>query len=73
MITVRLHDSVARATLAAGAAAVAGLFFPAALAAALMALAVGVAVVPPTNLAVGSDGDPVGAGRGCRWADRRAE
>ncbi|HEY2748748.1 MAG TPA: hypothetical protein VGL86_29210 [Polyangia bacterium] len=47
----RLHDSVARATLAAGAAAVAGMFLPAALAAALMALAVGVAVVPPTNLA----------------------
>src|SRR3954470_21663511 len=50
----RLHDSVARATLAAGAAAVAGLFLPASLAAALMALAVGVAVVPPTNLASAS-------------------
>ncbi|HXU67741.1 MAG TPA: hypothetical protein VN947_00355 [Polyangia bacterium] len=49
-----LHDSVARATLAAGAAAVAGLFLPASLAAALMALAVGVAVVPPTNLASGA-------------------
>jgi hypothetical protein len=47
----KLHDSVARATLAAGAAAVAGLFLPASLGAALMALAVGVAVVPPTNLA----------------------
>ena len=46
----RLHDSVARATLAAGAAAVAGMFLPASLGAALMALAVGVAVVPPTSL-----------------------
>ncbi|HEX6838387.1 MAG TPA: hypothetical protein VF334_17545, partial [Polyangia bacterium] len=45
-----MHDSIARATLAAGAAAVAGMFLPASLAAALMALAVGVAVVPPTNL-----------------------
>ena len=50
----KLHDSVARATLAAGAAAVAGMFLPASLAAALMALAVGVAVVPPTNLASGA-------------------
>ena len=50
----KLHDSVARATLAAGAAAVAGMFLPASLAAALMALAVGVAVVPPTNLASAS-------------------
>ncbi len=46
----KLHDSVARATLAAGAAAVAGMFLPASIAAALMALAIGVAVVPPTNL-----------------------
>jgi len=46
----KLHDSVARATLAAGAAAVAGIFLPAPLAAALMALAVGVAIVPPATL-----------------------
>lgn len=46
-----LHDSVARATLAAGAAAVAGLFLPASLAAALMALSVGIAIVPPTGAA----------------------
>jgi hypothetical protein len=45
-----LHDSVARATLAAGAAAVLGLFLPASLAAALLALAVGVAVVPPATV-----------------------
>ena len=50
----RLHDTVARATLAAGAAAVAGLFLPASLAAALMALSIGVAVVPPTSAASAS-------------------
>ncbi len=47
----RLHESVVRATLAAGAAAVAGLFLPAPLAAALTALAIGCAVVPPTSAA----------------------
>jgi hypothetical protein len=45
-----LHISVARATLAAGAAAVAGLFLPAAVAAALLAFAVTAAIIPPTNL-----------------------
>jgi len=50
----KLHDSVARATLAAGAAAVAGLFLPASLAAALMALSIGVAIVPPTSVASAS-------------------
>ncbi len=50
----KLHDSVARAILAAGAAAVAGMFLPASLGAALMALAVGVAIVPPTTVASGA-------------------
>jgi hypothetical protein len=45
----KLHESVIRTTLAAGAAAVAGLFLPASLAAALTALAIGCAVVPPTT------------------------
>jgi len=43
----KLHESVLRATLAGGAAAVAGLFLPAPLGAALAALAVGVAVALP--------------------------
>ena len=46
----KLHESVARATLAAGAAAVLGMLLPASLGAAVMALAIGVAVVPPTSL-----------------------
>ncbi|MDB4969279.1 MAG: hypothetical protein JWN44_4968 [Myxococcales bacterium] len=46
----KLHETVIRATLAAGAAAVAGLFVPASAAAALMALAIGCAVVLPTSL-----------------------
>jgi hypothetical protein len=50
----KLQESVVRATLAAGAAAVAGLFLPASLAAAVMALAVGCAVVPPTSWASAS-------------------
>jgi hypothetical protein len=45
----KLHESVARATLAGGGAAVAGLFLPAHLAAAVMALAVSVAIVPPST------------------------
>lgn len=45
----RLHESVVRATLAAGAAAVAAMFLPGWLAAALTALAVGCAVVPATS------------------------
>lgn len=44
-----LQESVARATLAAGAATVAGTFLPGGLAAALTAFAVGCAVVPPTS------------------------
>lgn len=47
----KLHESVARAALAAGAAAVVGLFLPAGLAAAVMALAIGCAVVPPASWA----------------------
>src|SRR6266568_168443 len=46
----KLHEAVVRATLAAGAAAVAGMFLPASAAAALMALAIGCAVVLPNNL-----------------------
>ncbi len=47
----QLHESVARGTLAAGAAAVAGLFLPAAAAAALLAFALTISVVPPTSFA----------------------
>ena len=46
----KLHEAVLRATLAAGAAAVAGMFLPASAAAALLALAIGCAVVVPNNL-----------------------
>src|SRR2546423_273407 len=46
----KLHEAVLRATLAAGAAAVAGMFLPASAAAALVALAIGCAVVVPNNL-----------------------
>jgi hypothetical protein len=44
-----LHESVVRGVLATGAAAVAGLFLPAAAAAALLALALTISVVPPTS------------------------
>src|SRR5262245_59888102 len=45
----RLQESVVRAVLAAGAAGVAGMFLPVWIAAAVMALAIGLAVGPPTS------------------------
>lgn len=50
----RLQESVVRATLAAGAAAVAGLFLPASVAAAVAVLAIGCAVAPPIDWASAS-------------------
>lgn len=49
-----LHEAVVRATLAGGAAAVAGIFLPAGPAAAVWALAVGCAVVPPASWTAGA-------------------
>src|SRR5260370_36823980 len=45
----RLHDSVIRATLAGGAAAVVASFVPATLGVALAVLAIGCAVAPPAS------------------------
>ena len=84
-ITSKLHDSVARATLAGGAAAVVALFIPATLGLALAVLAIGCAIAPPASIGVGRRGDlggrrwpapasgsavsPVSSSRRRRWPD----